>query len=189
MIFNSPFQLSNCSWTLNFFYNIDEQHNWAKIWGEGYLLNSGRSPSRGSSTHFCVYCILIKVFENIPGGSSCVHICILIIFSDSKWYLLVGGLNSLDKVSLYNWEARQQCELHVAPFFGYGLSGTFLNGVPIVCGAQKSVFSEKNQCFTFDKSLNQWTLVSHIGIVYFIMVFVKFARCAANVVCNLINSK
>ena len=85
-------------------------------------------------------------------------------FSESKWYMMIGGLNSMDKVSLFNWETLQQCEFGLAPFFGYGLTGFSLNDVPLVCGAQRSVLSDKNECYEYNKNLNQWTRVCYIPI-------------------------
>ena len=43
--------------------------------------------------------------------------------------MLVGGLNSMDKVSLYNIETQEQCELSSSPFFSYGSVGVSLNQV------------------------------------------------------------
>ena len=44
---------------------------------------------------------------------------------------MVGGLNSVDKVSLYNIETREQCDLKSTPFFSYGSVGVSLNQVSL----------------------------------------------------------
>ena len=74
--------------------------------------------------------------------------------------MLIGGVNSLEKVSLYNWETKQQCELGAAPFFGYGISGMSLNDVPLVCGVYQIPFFTRNLCYKYDRYLNKWSPVS-----------------------------
>ncbi len=81
------------------------------------------------------------------------------MFSESKWHLLVGGLNSLQSVELYNWETQKHCTLAPLPVFSERSVGLVVDGVTLVCGVDKDFLGTYQSCYKFNPTTKGWTPV------------------------------